>query len=58
MFLSSLCNLILLHLSQFSSVGNSTSDVGSNDLLEVTDSTDCGRVVRDIYTTVSILVSM
>jgi hypothetical protein len=42
MFLSGLGDFILLHLSQLSSVCDSTSDVGGNDFLEVTNSADCG----------------
>jgi hypothetical protein len=45
MFLSGPCNLILLHLSEVSSVCNSTGDVGCDDFLEVTESADCGGVV-------------
>lgn len=47
--LSGLSNLILLHLSEVTSVGNSASDVGSDNFLEVTESTNIGLVVRDVY---------
>lgn len=49
MLVSSLCNLILLHLSKTTSVCNTTGNVGGDHLLEVSESSNIGLVVRDVW---------
>lgn len=48
MLVSSLCNLILLHLSKTTSVCNTTGNIGGDHLLEVSESSNIGLVVRDV----------